>query len=80
MNTHGIDLAALTRIQLHDLASDVARELEFKEHDDRIQLEEKLKSVVEAAGFDPKELEFGRSQKRGRKPAAKKAKENVDEH
>ena len=74
MNTHSIDLAALTRIQLQDLASDVARELESKEHDDRIQLEESLRSMIESAGFDPKDLQFSP----GRKPKRKTGKQSKE--
>lgn len=59
MSHHNIDLSALSRAQLQELSRDVAEELVTREHDERIALEEKLRSLVEDAGFDPNDLRFG---------------------
>lgn len=66
--SHTIDLDAFTRPQLKQLAKDVAQELEAREHEERIALEDKLRSLVEDAGFDPKDLRFSieRKPKRAR--------------
>ncbi len=64
---HNIDLSALSRTQLQQLSADVAHELEGREHDERITLEEKLRTLVEDAGFDPQDLRFARTTKQ-RKP------------
>lgn len=69
MTTTYIDLAALSRSQLKQLAADVGEELERREHDDRLALTEKLRDLVADAGFDPAEVTFGKSA--GRKPRAK---------
>ena len=65
---HGIDLTRLSRGELKQLTGDVAQELEAREHDDRLALEEKLRSLVEAAGFDPDGVRLaGTGKRRGRK-------------
>ena len=65
--TSPVDLAALTRPQLKQLVKDVAEELDVREHEERAALEEKLRSLVEDAGFDPAEVQFGRTHKPTRK-------------
>jgi hypothetical protein len=57
------DLGALTRPQLKQLIHDATEELQVREHEERIALEEKLRSLVQDAGFDPAELQFGASRK-----------------
>lgn len=63
-----IDLNMLTRPQLKQLIKDASGELELREHEERLALEEKLRSLVQDAGFDPAELQFGagRKAKRGK--------------
>ena len=75
---HNIDLSALSRPQLQELSRDLAEELLTREHDERIALEERLRTAVEEAGFDPAELQFGRSRKPKRK-ATKQGKGGSDE-
>lgn len=68
-NDHGIDLTSLTRMQLKTLQSDISTELQNRDHDDRIALEEKLRTIVEEAGFNADDLRFSNGKKRrGRKP------------
>lgn len=65
---NSIDLSRLSRTQLRELADDVSAALEVREHEDRAALEEKLKSLVENAGFNPDDVRFAISGKRrGRK-------------
>lgn len=63
---HGINLAALSRATLKQLQLDVADELAVREDDDRVALEDKLRMIVEEAGFDPSALHIGPAKKRGR--------------
>lgn len=75
---HNVDLSALSRAQLQELSRDLAEELITREHDERIALEERLRATVEEAGFDPADLQFGRSHKPKRK-ANKQGKGGSDE-
>ena len=63
---HAIDVLALSRAQLKQLQNDVAQELATREDDDRDALEDKLRMLVEEAGFDPSTLHVGIRKKRGR--------------
>jgi Spy/CpxP family protein refolding chaperone len=64
---HGLDLGPLTRAQLQQLLRDAQAELNTREHDERIALEEKLRNLVEDAGFDPHDLRFAPKQSSRRK-------------
>lgn len=73
------DLGSLTRPQLKQLAKDVAQELHVREHDERIALEEKLRSLIEDAGFDPKDLRFGSDRKPKREKKRKQSNGEFDD-
>ena len=62
--SHRIDLAPLSRAQLKELAVDLSQELEAREHEDKLALEEKLRTLVEEAGFNPDGLRFAGTGKR----------------
>lgn len=53
---HNIDLANFSLAQLRQLADDIATELPRREHDERATLEDRLRSIVEEAGFDPADV------------------------
>ena len=78
MTTQRIDFSQFSRTELQQLSRDVAEELVTREHDERIALEERLRTAVEEAGFDPAELQFGRTHKPKRK-ATKHSKGGSDE-
>ncbi len=71
---HAIDLPALSRGQLKQLQTDVAQELAAREDADRDALEEKLRLLVEQAGFDGATLHIGIPKKRGRPKGSKNGK------
>lgn len=71
---HGIDLASLSRSQLQQLITDTKDELSHREDEDRAALEEKVRALIEAHGFDPKAVRFtGNGKRKNRKNATKGA-------
>ena len=69
---HNIELTTLSRPQLKHLQNDLTRELAAREDDDRIALEDKLRELVEQAGFDPSALHIGIAKKLGRPKGSRK--------
>lgn len=73
MTTQRIDFSQFSRTELQQLSRDVAEELVTREHDERISLEERLRTAVEEAGFDPADLQF-RPRDKAQRKATKRAK------